>query len=416
MKKRLAAVIMALAVTFGMRIPAFAYCSMTYPVSASDLSGPVATPGFDFEASLDFDMLNKFWDVSTDQQQELKAYYGYDDLASSPYANGTLHLSGTSASESNPVTVTFSLSATEEWNLPMAEERIYVMQQFSDGSCKIIPAEFISRTAVSASFTDAVDSKILIISLDLGREGLIYDYVEDAKDISGVQSAVDKDNNPVTVTVSPLDWDRKAIAGEKAGFPYGEDVLTFADVNLEGATASEANPITVTFLVEGVKAGHDISVIHKKADGTWETLTGTAGDGTVTATFTSFSPIAIVNNSLKQTRPSNTGNSGNTGNTDNSGNTGSTSNSGNTGNNSSTGNTGNTGNTNNNGNTNSTGSSASSGNTNTSNIASAASTSALPKTGDEGAFSFVILAIASASACVAVVYSIQRKRNFFTKR
>ncbi|MDE7062182.1 MAG: hypothetical protein K2O73_02930, partial [Lachnospiraceae bacterium] len=259
MKKRLAAVIMTLAVTFGMRIPAFAYCSMTYPVSASDLSGSVATPGFDFEASLDFDMLNKFWDVSTDQQQELKAYYGYDDLASSPYANGTLHLSGTSASESNPVTVTFSLSATEEWNLPMAEERIYVMQQFSDGSCKLSPAEFISRTAVSASFTDAVDSKILIISLDLGREGLIYDYVEDAKDISGVQSAVDKDNNPVTVTVSPLDWDRKAIAGEKAGFPYGEDVLTFADVNLEGATASEANPITVTFLVEGVKAGHDIS-------------------------------------------------------------------------------------------------------------------------------------------------------------
>lgn len=425
MKKKLVAAILTLAISLGMSIPTFAYCDNTTAISASDLNGPVSTPDFAFESDFDLDTINKFWEVTTDLQNELKAYYGYDDFASSPYAVGTLDLSGTQASEANPVTVTFSMSAESEWKLPYEGDSLYVMQQFTDGSCKLLTADLNAENhTVSAKFTDACSSRLLIAGFDISEEGLLYDVTE-AKDINGVQKAVDKNNNPVTVTVSPLDGIRKAIAGEKAGLPYGENTFACADVNLEGSGVSADNPITVTFLVEGAKAGHDISVIHKKADGTWETLTGTAGDGTVTATFTSFSPIAIVNNSLKQTRPDSSGNSGstdNTGNngstdnsdsTDNTGNNGNGSNTDNTGNSSNAGSTGNTGSTGNNSNTNS---STPTGNTNTSNAAPAASASALPKTGDAGVFSFVILAIASASACVAAVYSIQRKRNFFTKR
>lgn len=408
MKKKLAAAILTLAVSLGMSIPTFAYCDNTTAISASDLNGPVSTPNFAFESDFDLDTINKFWEVTTDLQNELKAYYGYDDFASFPYAIGTLDLSGTQASEANPVTVTFSLSAEAEWKLPYEGDSLYVMQQFADGSCKLLTTDLsVENHTVSAQFTDACSSRLLITGFGISEEGLIYD-ISEAKDINGVQKAVDKNNNPVTVTVSPLDGIRKAIAGEKAGLPYGENAFACADVNLEGSGVSADNPITVTFLVEGVKAGHDISVIHKKADGTWETLPGTAGDGTVTATFTSFSPVAIVNNSLKQEQPAEP-DSGNSGNTDNTGNTGSTDNNGSTGSN---GGSGISGNANNNGST-GTGSTPS-GNTNTANTTPAASTSGVPKTGDAGVFSFALLAIATASACTAAAYSIHRKRHFFT--
>lgn len=53
--------------------------------------------------------------------------------------------------------------------------------------------------------------------------------------------------------------------------------------------------ITLTISAPGVKAGDNIRVLHKKADGTWETIKPSkVSNGSVTATFTSLSPIAIV--------------------------------------------------------------------------------------------------------------------------
>lgn len=61
----------------------------------------------------------------------------------------------------------------------------------------------------------------------------------------------------------------------------------------EGVVVSAENPITLTFPAPGVKATSNIMILHW--DGSkWETIKAIAGDGTVTATFTSLSPIAIV--------------------------------------------------------------------------------------------------------------------------
>ena len=54
--------------------------------------------------------------------------------------------------------------------------------------------------------------------------------------------------------------------------------------------------VTITFAVSGVKAGQNVSVLHQTASGAWELLPATAGNGTITATFTSLSPVAFIVN------------------------------------------------------------------------------------------------------------------------
>lgn len=68
-------------------------------------------------------------------------------------------------------------------------------------------------------------------------------------------------------------------------------VLKLVDVSLPVSFKSA----TITFDVAGVKAGQKVSVLHQKADGTWEKIQDvTVADGKVTATFTSLSPVAFV--------------------------------------------------------------------------------------------------------------------------
>lgn len=107
--------------------------------------------------------------------------------------------------------------------------------------------------------------------------------------------ATDSKGNKVEVTVTVATEEVKTEAAAKATELVGEgsSVLATVDVTLPTAVSKE-NPVTITFSVPGVKAGDAVSVLHQKHDGTWEKLAGTAGDGTVTVTFTELSPIAFV--------------------------------------------------------------------------------------------------------------------------
>lgn len=71
-------------------------------------------------------------------------------------------------------------------------------------------------------------------------------------------------------------------------------IKTLVDVTVKGRTVTADDPVTVTFQVPGVKAGANILVLHW--NGTqWETIVpDSVKDGEVTATFTSLSPVAIV--------------------------------------------------------------------------------------------------------------------------
>ncbi len=121
----------------------------------------------------------------------------------------------------------------------------------------------------------------------------------------GVSSATDKNGNAVEVSISTnfADPAEQAAADELISAPetvltevLGADVAANADVlSVMDVTVPEGTqfPVTLTFNVPGVTAGSDVYVLHYNGSA-WENIAAKAGDGTVTATFTSLSPVAIV--------------------------------------------------------------------------------------------------------------------------
>ena len=99
-------------------------------------------------------------------------------------------------------------------------------------------------------------------------------------------------------SVSTADVDNaKAIAKEYFG--ASAQVLNVFDVSLPAGDYSAG--VDVTLNIPSVKAGQSISVLHWNGS-VWENLKVTdIKDGSVTATFTSFSPVAVV---LNATAPS----------------------------------------------------------------------------------------------------------------
>lgn len=72
--------------------------------------------------------------------------------------------------------------------------------------------------------------------------------------------------------------------------------------------ASAANPVKVTFNnVPNVTEGSSVLVLHQKSDGSWEVLDSkVVGEGSVEATFTSASPVAIYTVTIRYSSDSTT--------------------------------------------------------------------------------------------------------------
>ncbi len=70
-------------------------------------------------------------------------------------------------------------------------------------------------------------------------------------------------------------------AVEKCGWL---DIRNVGNMDLTGGRPIE-------FPAPGIVPGDEVVVLHLKADGTWETIPSTAGNGMITGTFTSLSPV-----------------------------------------------------------------------------------------------------------------------------
>ena len=104
--------------------------------------------------------------------------------------------------------------------------------------------------------------------------------------INGTQQTV----TPVVKSVSAATV-TSAQTAAKSLVSANANLLKLVDVSLPVSFTSAK----ITFDVSGVKAGQKVTVLHQKADGTWEKISNVVvGDGTVTATFTSLSPVAFV--------------------------------------------------------------------------------------------------------------------------
>ena len=120
--------------------------------------------------------------------------------------------------------------------------------------------------------------------------------------VTAVSSATDTDGNAVNVSISseiPTEY-TQAVADIKTEAELKEVLgsdfnanMTVADVKEVTAPEGATFPLTITFAMKGVTASAKVQILHYTGS-EWEKISTTVGEGTVTGTFNSLSPVAFV--------------------------------------------------------------------------------------------------------------------------
>ena len=124
--------------------------------------------------------------------------------------------------------------------------------------------------------------------------------------VGGISNAVDADGNDVSgfleVTELPDEYadvaaQLRTAEGLQAamGADYNENmiVLDIVEARVVGDASQVKFPVTITFQVNGVTASTRGTILHYIGS-EWEKIPTTMGEGTMTGTFASLSPVAFV--------------------------------------------------------------------------------------------------------------------------
>lgn len=124
--------------------------------------------------------------------------------------------------------------------------------------------------------------------------------------VGGISNAVDADGNDVSgfleVTELPDEYADAAAQIRTAeglqaamGADYNENmiVLDIVEARVVGDASQVKFPVTITFQVNGVTASTRGTILHYTGS-EWEKIPTTMGEGTMTGTFASLSPVAFV--------------------------------------------------------------------------------------------------------------------------
>ena len=121
--------------------------------------------------------------------------------------------------------------------------------------------------------------------------------------VTAVTTATDKDGKAVNATISEVPAEYSSAVAEVKTAEKLKELIgseytsTMQVVDVKNVTVPDGTvfPVTITFKVTGVTASTKVAVLHyNTATKAWEKVESKAGDGTVTATFTSLSPVAFV--------------------------------------------------------------------------------------------------------------------------
>lgn len=147
-------------------------------------------------------------------------------------------------------------------------------------SMTTLAAGSVSTSSVAESSTDA--------ALATATQQFTAATIENFAKTTTVSSSVD-----ATITAVSTDTAKAAIAEAKTTVGENAFVATIVDLNVPAGTGEA----TFTIGCPNVWAGQNVTVLHQKADGAWESITpSNVADNAVTFTLTSYSPIAIVIN------------------------------------------------------------------------------------------------------------------------
>lgn len=87
-------------------------------------------------------------------------------------------------------------------------------------------------------------------------------------------------------------------------FDIDDAVVILQDISFVGDYSLLEPPFTFTLSVGGVTSGMKVAVLHYLEDaGEWEYVDATAGDGTVTFSLDSLSPVAVIIEGSSTTSP-----------------------------------------------------------------------------------------------------------------
>lgn len=155
-------------------------------------------------------------------------------------------------------------------------------------------------------FKKKIFGAIIAMSLVLmmGFQAVAADSPSTDGIVTEALQAVDKNGRSVEIDVQSLPEEYEHLAEEikdvsalKAvlGSAYvdGMEVIDVRDVVIVGDTSLVEFPLTITFKVPGVLSTTKVAVLHY-VDGAWQVEPSKAGNGTITATFDSLSPVAFV--------------------------------------------------------------------------------------------------------------------------
>lgn len=144
---------------------------------------------------------------------------------------------------------------------------------------------------------------VTVLVLSMGLSVAAADSVDVNGVITGVGGATDKNGNAVEASVSAVASEYQAAVAEVKTADKLKELLgdayldTMSVVGVYDVSVPEGTefPVTITFNVSGVTANTKVAVLHYDTEkGAWEKVEATAGAGTITATFTSLSPVAFV--------------------------------------------------------------------------------------------------------------------------
>lgn len=136
---------------------------------------------------------------------------------------------------------------------------------------------------------------------------------------AGVSVNTAKDKNGKDISLTKSEVSEKIVdeaKGQAANLEGDATVVSTFDLTPPAGTSG---PYTITLSVAGITASDKVVILHKATTG-WETVNATAGNGTVTFTVNTLSPISVVKVGTKSSSGSGTAGSTTTDNsvTDNS--------------------------------------------------------------------------------------------------
>ena len=154
---------------------------------------------------------------------------------------------------------------------------------------------------------------VVVLTLGMSMTTLAANPSVQAGIVTGVEGAKDKDGTSAKVIVEAIhdthepDEEKDYISTDanvkkeldklnvevKANEKV--QVMDVKNVEIEGDASLIKFPLTITFKVNGIKAGDKVILLHHVSDAKgWEKLDTITGNGTVTATFNSLSPVAFI--------------------------------------------------------------------------------------------------------------------------